>query len=169
MRRSILAVAAAMFGLTLVIATYPLLSKRGAMTTGAYAVPEDVAARLKQARITLADSPSVPRITREAAIRIARQHFPGDPGSGPTATYGLATNDPETTSGRGRMQDRPVWVVSFTHGAMVERSGPVDSPLPRVFSGTGDVLVDADTGDFVMAIQQSTAPITQPSPGVTEP
>ncbi len=123
-----------------------------------------VAKRLERAGMTLESSTLSPKVEREAAIETARKHLPAEPRSSPTAMHARATR---VTTNEGfvsalQVQARPVWIVSFPQ-ATSEISGPANSPLPRQVETFADVLIDSDTGEFVVAIEGSRAPITEPS------
>ncbi len=124
----------------------------------------EVAKRLERAGITVEISPSPPRVEREAAIETARKSLPVEPNSSLVATHALATrvNTNEGSASALQAQARPVWVVSFLRGTSTI-SGPASSPLPRQVEAFTDALVDSDSGTLVLVIEDSRAPVTQPS------
>lgn len=117
-----------------------------------------VSERLAGSGITLNHSPVAPKVSRQAAIDTALKNLPTDANSSPTAAHVVATNLAENN----KLSVRPVWVVSFLQ-ATSARAGPPHSPLPTQIDTYADVLIDSVTGEFMVVIESSRAPITEPS------
>jgi hypothetical protein len=120
---------------------------------------------LQDSGIALTSPSKDPNISRSQAIQIAIENMQTQKGSNPTASYTLVTKDQSGVSEGMQpseylsMQERPVWIVFFENTTST-RSGPADSPLPETISSQTYVFVDANTGEFLLALEESKGPLT---------
>jgi hypothetical protein len=94
-------------------------------------------------------------VSQSAAVAIALERF-GQSSSadvGAFAVAATATNYGDVQADgtlKLRISDRPVWLVLIPN-MEIPQSGPRGRPYPPFYTATLAVLVDANTGDYLMA------------------
>lgn len=162
MKRFVPALISVGFAGLLVVSAFLLLSRSSEGSFAFSPMPQDVTTRLAEVGITIEQSSSAaPKVSRERAVQVARRNAAAEIRSEPNATFGLATSEVSGAGSRFMLQEKPVWIVSFSNVTTVINK-PANSPLSGEVKSTVDVLVDGDTGEFVQAVERSAAPVAEP-------
>jgi hypothetical protein len=177
MKRLLVATALVAFTAAITLGAITLITGRAATIGRSTSAPSEqeisdpIAPELEQglqeSGITLTGASTSPQVSRDEAMQTASNYLPAANKTNPTATYTLATRQ-QTGVSEGmqpnedlNMQERPVWIVFF--GATTSAiAGPANSPLQATMNTSSYVFIDANTGEPIMALEESKEPVTAP-------
>lgn len=143
----------------------PARSSAGAQVVSNLTAAEEV--RMEKATgLLLRPNTSTPSISADVAVSTAMERTGRDLSVPPKASGWIANEEIPGGSDLVSIKDRPVWIVSF-EGVELQRSGPPDDTIPRTWTGRRDVVIDADTGQWLYTAEQGLEPASIPttSPG----